>query len=130
MTTEDPGGPLLYFYSPGQFLVTEAECLLDLGAVPQASNAALHALRSIDPQFTRNLAFCHLVLARTRVREDELPQAGQELKTAAELATCNISLRLRHSVITTRALVSTGQNQSISDLDEFLREHQFELPAS
>jgi hypothetical protein len=124
---EDPGRQLLYFYSPGQFLVTEADCLLDLGMVSQASNAALHALRSIDPQFTRNLAFCRLVLARTHVLEDELPQAGYELRTAAELATCNISLRLRHSVIATRALLGTDQGHSSSDLDGFLRTHQFEI---
>jgi hypothetical protein len=126
---DDPGAPLLYFYNRGQFLVREAECLLDLGTVQEASDAATLALSSLPPEFNRNIAFCKLTLARAHAKEHDLAQASHELRNAAELATQNMSLRLRRSISVTRAILPPSKAPELAELDEFLGEHQFELPS-
>ncbi len=125
---DDSASQLLYFYGPGQLLVREAECLLELHAERESTQAALDALRALNPEFTRNIAFCRLALAEARAREGELHEAGRELKSAAELAVRNMSLRLRQSIAATRARVSPGTGCEFSEVDEFLRDHQLAVP--
>lgn len=130
VTADDPGTSLLYFYGIGQFLATETQCLLDFGDARHAASVASDSLNAIQPQFTRNLAFARISLARARFKGGELPQARLELRNAAELATCNMSLRLRGSIVSARSALGSGGGKEMAELDAFLREHDLQGSAT
>ena len=93
-TGHTPATSLVYFYGPGQYANTRAQCMLLLHDAPRAVQAAQESLTLINGTFVRNQAFSTLHLGNAYIESGEIEEAARVIGNGAELAARNRSARL------------------------------------
>jgi hypothetical protein len=122
-----PDASLAYFYGPGMYAGTQAECLLQLRDARGAAQAARQALQLVDASFVRNQAFNTLDLANAYCGSGEIEEAARLVGESADLAARNRSARLVEQVrLSWHRLEPWQQTPAVKTLDERLMSYGWE----
>lgn len=127
---QTPDTSLAYFYGPAQLAQTSSLCLLQLGDIAPAEQAARESLAQMDGSFVRNQAFSTIYLGNACLAAGELEQAAAVVGDGAELAARNRSARVVQTISQTRASMTKWANTpAVRQLDAKLVSYGL-LPSS
>jgi transcriptional regulator with XRE-family HTH domain len=116
-----PATSLVYFYSPAQYAMNRAHCLLLLHDAKGTAESAQEALRLVDPSFVRNQAFGTLHLGNAHIQRREIEAAASRFSEAADLAARNRSARVVDLLLRSRSRLDPWQHsRPVKELDERL----------
>jgi len=126
VTTHTPATSLVYFYGPGQYANTRAQCMLLLRDAPSAVQAARESLTLIGRSFVRNHAFGTLHLGNAYIESGEIEEAARVIGEGAELAARNRSARLVELLKRSRGRLERWQRTpAVTALDERLESYSW-----
>jgi tetratricopeptide (TPR) repeat protein len=112
---------LVYFYGEGAHTLNCGQCHLKLRDAGRAVNYTQRSLASLDPSFTRLVAFTLVNLGRAYAQSSEIDEAAQLLGDAGEIAAWNSSARLVKLLRQSRAELAPWQDSSaVRALDDRL----------
>lgn len=127
VTAHTPATSLVYFYGPGQYAITRAQCLLMLHDAPAAVQAAQESLTLVNRSFVRNHAFGTLHLGNAYIESGEIEEAARMIGVGAELAGRNRSARLVEQLQRSRSRLAPWQRTAaVKTLDERLAAYGWE----
>jgi DNA-binding XRE family transcriptional regulator len=127
---QTPGTSLAYFYGPAQLAQTSSLCLLQLGDIAPAEQAARESLAQMGSSFVRNQAFSTIHLGNAYLAAGELEQAAAVVGDGAALAARNRSARVVQTIAQTRASMKQWENTpAVRELDAKLVSYGL-LPSS
>ncbi|OLF07495.1 hypothetical protein BLA60_26560 [Actinophytocola xinjiangensis] len=129
-TPQTPATSYAYFYGRSQFEATRSLCLLQLGNLTQAEQAARESLAHLDGSFVRNQAFTTIYLSNAHLAAGNLDQAAAALSDSIALAARNRSARLTQTITRSRTAMNPWQNTTaVRELDATLNSFRL-LPSS
>ncbi|MGH3692534.1 MAG: hypothetical protein ACRDRX_00765 [Pseudonocardiaceae bacterium] len=123
--TGDQQSGLVYFYGEGAHTLNCGQCHLTLRDPGRALDYAHRSLASLDPSFTRLVAFTSVNLGRAYAQSGEVEEAARLLGDAGEIAARNSSARLIKILRKSRAELAPWQDSSaVRVLDDRLTSYR------
>jgi DNA-binding XRE family transcriptional regulator len=127
---QTPGTSLAYFYGSAQLAQTNSLCLLQLGDIAPAEQAARESLAQMGGSFVRNRAFSTIHLGNAYLAAGEVELAATVVGDGAALAARNRSARVVQTIAQTRAGMKHWQDTpAVRELDAKLVSYGL-LPSS
>lgn len=119
-TGEQPSD-FIYFYGEGAHTLNCGQCHLKLRDADRAADYTQRSLATLDPSFTRFVAFTSVNLGRAYAQSGEVDEAARLLGNAGEIAARNSSVRLIKVLRQSRAELAPWQDSSaVRTLDDRL----------
>ncbi len=111
----------IYFYGEGAHTLNCGQCHLKLRDAERAADYAQQSLATLDPSFTRLVAFTSVNLGRAYTQSGEIDEAARLLGNAGEIAARYSSVRLIKVLRQSRAELEPWQDSSaVRTLDDHL----------